>query len=109
MNHAAVPAWIEPMAATLTQERFTGNGWLFERKFDGTRLLAFKTGPDVRLFSRNHLQKDSPAVAASVAALDAHDAILGGELTWRDGALAYHVFDVVWLNGRDVTQLPLTG
>ena len=41
------PEWIEPMAATLTQERFTGPEWIFERKFDGIRLLAFKQGGDV--------------------------------------------------------------
>ena len=45
----APPDWITPMAATLTQERFTGPEWIFERKFDGIRLLAFKNGPDVRL------------------------------------------------------------
>ena len=39
-----VPDWLEPMAATLTQERFTGPEWIFERKFDGIRLLAFKHG-----------------------------------------------------------------
>ena len=38
----AFPDWLEPMAATLTQERFTGPEWIFERKFDGIRLLAFK-------------------------------------------------------------------
>ena len=46
------PDWIVPMAATLTQERFTGPDWVFERKFDGIRLLAFKQGGDVRLYSR---------------------------------------------------------
>ena len=46
------PEWLEPMAATLTQERFTGPEWLFERKFDGIRLLAFKQDHDVRLFYR---------------------------------------------------------
>jgi hypothetical protein len=45
------PDWIEPMAATLTQERFSGPEWIFERKFDGIRLLAFKQGDEVRLFS----------------------------------------------------------
>ena len=38
------PEWIVPMAATLTQERFTGPDWMFERKFDGIRLIAFKQG-----------------------------------------------------------------
>lgn len=36
-----MPDWLEPMAATLTEERFTGSDWLFERKFDGIRLLAY--------------------------------------------------------------------
>ena len=47
------PDWIQPMAATLTQERFTGPEWLFERKLDGIRLLAFKNGTDVRLLQRS--------------------------------------------------------
>ena len=45
-----MPDWLEPMAATLTQERFSGPDWLFERKFDGIRLLAYKRGADVRLY-----------------------------------------------------------
>ena len=48
------------MAATLTQERFSGPEWIFERKFDGIRLLAFKQGDDVRLFSRNRLPQTLP-------------------------------------------------
>ena len=48
------------MAATLTQERFTGPDWIFERKFDGIRLLAFKQGADVQLFSRNRLPQHLP-------------------------------------------------
>lgn len=43
---SAFPEWIEPMAATLTYERFTGPEWIFERKLDGIRLLAFKKGAD---------------------------------------------------------------
>jgi len=102
------PEWIVPMAATLTQARFTSDEWTFERKFDGIRLLAFKRGSEVRLFSRNRLEKDLPAVAAAIAALPVHDAILDGEMIWghRDGA--YHIFDITWLDGRDVTGLPLT-
>ena len=52
-----MPDWIEPMAATLTQERFTGADWTFERKFDGIRLIAFKQGADVRLYSRTRKPK----------------------------------------------------
>ena len=66
------------MAATLTQERFTGAEWLFERKYDGIRLIAYKKGRDVRLYSRNRLlQNDAyPAVVAAIAALPVRQAIL---------------------------------
>src|SRR5262245_10912226 len=99
------PEWLEPMAATLTAERFTGPEWLFERKLDGIRLLAYKDGDDVRLYSRNRLPQDVPAVAGAIRALPVRSAILDGEMTW--GRVAYHIFDVLWLDGRDVTRLPL--
>jgi bifunctional non-homologous end joining protein LigD len=94
------------MAATLTQERFTGPEWIFERKFDGIRLLAFKQGADVRLYSRNRLPQRLPAIAAAIGELPAHDLILDGEVTWGSTP-AYYVFDIMWLEGRGVTALPL--
>jgi DNA ligase D-like protein (predicted ligase) len=101
-----LPDWLEPMAATLTQERFSGDDWVFERKFDGIRLLAYKNGADVTLFSRNRLPQHLPHVAAAIAKLPVDDVILDGEVTW-DGHSGYHVFDILWLNGRAVTALPL--
>lgn len=103
---SSFPDWLEPMAATLTQDRFTGPEWIFERKYDGIRLLAFKQGKDVRLFSRNRLPQNIPGVAAAIAALPVRDAILDGEIDWGRGS-AYHIFDVLWLDGRSVTALPL--
>jgi bifunctional non-homologous end joining protein LigD len=103
----AFPDWVEPMAATLTQERFNGPEWIFERKLDGIRLIAFKRGPDVRLLSRNRLPQHLPAVAEAIASLSATDAILDGELTWGRGEVVYHVFDVMRLDGEDVTAQPL--
>lgn len=100
-----MPEWIEPMAATLTQERFTGPDWIFEQKLDGIRLVAFKRGADVRLYSRNHLPQDVPRVAAAIAALPVDDAILDGELLWD--ASGYHLFDVPWLDGHDLRDRPL--
>jgi len=100
-----LPDWLVPMAATLTQERFTGPDWIFERKFDGIRLLAYRDGADVRLYSRNQLPQQIPAVAAAIARLPVHDAILDGEITWDAGG--YHVFDLLWLDGRDLRPLPL--
>ena len=58
---AQMPDWLEPMAATLTQERFSSGDWLFERKFDGIRLLAYKRGSDVQLYSRNRLRRTAAA------------------------------------------------
>src|SRR5438876_734472 len=101
-----MPDWLEPMAATLTEDRFIGNDWLFERKFDGIRLLAYKRGADVQLYSRNRLPQNLPALARAIASLPVDEVILDGEVTW-DGRSGYHVFDILWLNGRAVTALPL--
>lgn len=95
------------MAATLTQERFSGPEWIFERKFDGIRLLAYKKDNDVQLFSRNHLPQNIPSVQQAIEKLPHHELILDGEITWRGGKTAYHVFDIMWLDGRNVTTLPL--
>ena len=101
------PEWLTPMAATLTQERFSGPEWIFERKFDGIRLLAYKKDGDVQLFSRNHLPQNLPAVQRVIEQLPHHELILDGEITWRGGKLEYHVFDIMWIDGRNVTELPL--
>jgi DNA ligase D-like protein (predicted ligase) len=100
------------MAATLTQARFSGPEWIFERKFDGIRLLAFRDGAGVRLLTRNRLPRELPAIAVALAGLPVRDAIVDGEATWDDaadgaGGLSYHLFDVLWLDGRDLRGLPL--
>ena len=101
-----MPEWLDPMAATLTQERFAGDDWLFERKFDGIRLLAFKDDGGVRLYSRNRLLQNLPPLEKAIAALPVADVILDGEVTW-DRQSGYHVFDILWLDGHSVTTLPL--
>jgi ATP-dependent DNA ligase len=100
------PDWIKPMAATLTEKRFTGAGWRFERKYDGIRVLAFKRGDEVRLLSRNRLPQTMPVVAEAIRALPVGELILDGEATWG-GGIGYHVFDVMWHDARDVTTLTL--
>ena len=118
MVPASFPEWVVPMAATLTDKRFTGPEWIFERKLDGIRLLAFKKGADVNLYSRNRLPQSSPPIATAIANLPHRELILDGEVTgiWgpastreadKPRGFAYHVFDVMWIDGRDVTQLPL--
>ena len=108
----AFPDWLEPMAATLTQERFTGPEWIFERKLDGIRMLAFKKGREVRLLSRNRLLQNAsyPSVVEAVANLPVREVILDGEATgvWgKERGVAYHLFDLLWLEGKDTTSHPL--
>ena len=102
------PEWVVPMAATLTQKRFTSPEWIFERKLDGIRLLAFKNGADVKLYSRNRLPQNYPAVADAVASLPIRRVIFDGEAAWDPTSrVAYHIFDILWLEDRPVMQLPL--
>ena len=95
------------MAATLTQERFTGAEWVFERKFDGIRLLAFRNASHVRLLSRNQLPQELPAVADAIRALPARNLILDGEMTWRSSSPSFYVFDILWLDDEDLRSSPL--
>jgi ATP-dependent DNA ligase len=58
------------------------------------------------LYSRNRLPQDLPALARVIANLPVDEVILDGEVTW-DRQSDYHVFDILWLNGRAVTALGL--
>jgi DNA ligase D-like protein (predicted ligase) len=100
------------MAATLTDKRFKDPAWTFERKLDGIRVLAYKNGAKVDLWSRNRLPltPNYPGVAEAIAKLRVDTLILDGEAAWAWGRLGkadYHVFDVLFLDGRDVRPLPL--
>jgi ATP-dependent DNA ligase len=106
MPPTAFPDWLDPMAATLTRKRFSGPDWIFERKYDGIRLLTFRQGGTVRLLSRNRLPQHQPAIEASVLSLPVREVILDGEMAWRGGN-AYHVFDILWLDGERLTPRPL--
>ena len=106
LKHMHFPEWVVPMAATLTDKRFTGPEWIFERKYDGIRLLAFRNGGTVNLFSRNHLLQHHPSISAAVGALDVDQTILDGEVDWGGRTVEYHVFDILWLNGRNLMPLP---
>jgi bifunctional non-homologous end joining protein LigD len=99
-------------------------GWLFERKLDGLRCLAVRNGGQVELWSRNHLPFTPrfPDIVAALAALPVDNFTIDGELVAFDGnrtsfALLQrpqsgsrpelHVFDLLYLLGRDTTVLPL--
>src|SRR6478672_1850641 len=76
------PGWMDPELATLTQDRFSDPAWIFERKLDGERCLAFRSGKPVRLMTRN--QKDDtstyPEITEALAAQRAGDFIIDGEI-----------------------------
>jgi bifunctional non-homologous end joining protein LigD len=94
------------MAATLTQERFVADDWTFERKHDGIRLMVFRDGDEVRMYSRTRREQDLPRIRDAVLALPVRQVILDGELTW-DRDSRYDVFDVLWLDGADLQPLTL--
>jgi len=101
------------MAATLTDKRFKDPAWTFERKLDGIRVLAYKNGKKVELWSRNRLPLTAnyPAAVEAIAKLPVQSVILDGEAAWAWGRLGkadYHVFDVLFLDGQDLRALPLS-
>ena len=59
-----MPEWVSPMLAVLTDQPFSDPRWIFERKLDGERCLAFRKGGQVRLMSRNRLVVSIAALAA---------------------------------------------
>ena len=108
--------WIEPMAATLTDARFDDDGWIFEQKLDGIRYLAFVSGDDAKLLTRNRIRHRHPAVEAALAAQTVTDFVVDGEMVgerragspWGTGEdQRYASFDLLRLEGHDVTTLPL--
>ena len=120
-----VAGWIDPMLATLVDSLTDSSGWVFERKLDGIRALAYRSGERVRLYSRNKLPlEDSfPSVVDALERLRGPDFVLDGEvvavaggkiggfeaLQQRTGRtpLRYYIFDVLSLDGNDVRPLPL--
>jgi bifunctional non-homologous end joining protein LigD len=129
-----LPAWVEPELATLTHDKFSDPGWVYERKFDGERCLAYSGAGQIQLMTRNRQQVNStyPELAEALAAQRATGFIIDGEvvafvgrttsfarLQQRLGVrhpdaelrrrvpVCYYLFDVLYADGRDVRQLPL--
>ncbi len=123
------PAWLDPELATLTQERFSDPAWIFERKLDGERCLAFRAGPQVRLMTRNQKKDTStyPEIADALAAQQADDFIVEGEIVAFEDSQTrfsrlqqrlgvrhpepallaevpayFYLFDMLWADGRDI-------
>ena len=129
-----MPGWTEPMLATLTDERFSSAEWIFERKLDGERCLAFKSRNRVALFSRNRTRLNAtyPELVDALKSQAPARCIADGEIVAFDGnltsfarlqkrmgvddpdkarkigvAVYLYLFDLLYLDGYDTTGLRL--
>jgi bifunctional non-homologous end joining protein LigD len=112
------------MLATLVRAPFHKPGWVYEEKYDGIRILAYKEGSRVRLVSRNEIDRTSgfPGIADAVRALKPATLLLDGEVVVFDrkkvsrfqllqkgkGHAAYAVFDCLYRAGKDLRREPLS-
>jgi bifunctional non-homologous end joining protein LigD len=134
LRKTSEPSWVEPMLATLTKSYFSDEGWMFERKLDGERCLAFRDGGRVRLLSRNRKEINVayPELVETLEAARSSHFIADGEVVAFEGdvtsfarlqnrmhvstaeearnsgiAIYYYLFDLVYLDGYDTTKLAL--
>src|ERR1700676_3387467 len=119
-----IPFRVKPMLATLISKPFHELGWVYEEKYDGYRLLAYKEGERVTLLSRNAKDKTAAfsSIAAAIAGLPAYTLLLDGEAVAFDRHglsrfqllqqghhnIKFAAFDCLYENGRDLRAEPLT-
>lgn len=124
----ALPAFVPPCLASLSDKAPASAGWLHEIKFDGYRLQARLDRGKVKLLTRSGLDWTAkfPGVAAAIAKLPAKSALIDGEVvvegedgvssfsllqqTLKEGPqerMVFYVFDLMHLDGVDLTPLPL--
>ena len=82
------PQWAAPMLAVLTEERFSSEEWIFERKLDGQRCLAFRRATDRRLLSRRQqpLNDTYPELVEALLGQACDDFVVNGEVVAFEGA-----------------------
>ncbi|HEX6576151.1 MAG TPA: DNA ligase D, partial [Gemmatimonadaceae bacterium] len=80
------PRKVEPMHAESVEDAFTKDGWIFELKLDGYRLIAAKQGSDALLLTRNGNDYTDvfPEVARAIKALPVESCIIDGEVVVND-------------------------
>jgi bifunctional non-homologous end joining protein LigD len=123
---AKFPTTLKPMLAVLISEPFDKAGWVFEVKWDGYRAIAFLKKNKVELKSRNDKSFNDKfyPITKALTELDLN-AVLDGEIVvvnqqgisdfgnlqnWRseaDGELYYYIFDILWIDSKDLTRIPL--
>ena len=122
---AAPPRAAGAMKAVLTDERFSDPNWMFERKLDGIRCVAIRSGDNVELLSRNDLRQNAryPELVEALEAEACREFAIDGEVVAFEGSetsfarlverqqhwvrVFLYVFDILWLEGHDVRPLPL--
>jgi bifunctional non-homologous end joining protein LigD len=134
LHDEPVPDWQAPTLATLTDKRFSDPRWIFERKFDGMRCLAFRDGDRVRLLSRNRqpLNGTYPELVDALGAQHTTRFVVDGEVVAFEGRrtsfarlqsrlgitnpdvaraspvrVFYYLFDLLHLDGQSTTEVPL--
>ena len=124
---SAIPKDLKPMLASVTEQPFNSEEWQFEIKWDGYRALAYLNNGKVQLRSRNNLSFDQKYVAVFEALKQwPINAVIDGEIIvlnedgkadfkslqdWQlapTGHLVYYIFDIIWLDGISLVNLPLT-
>lgn len=127
------PAWTQPMLAVLTHDQFSDDNWIFERKLDGVRCLAFRKGNTTKLMSRNRnkMNVTYPEIVDALSKQKADDFIVDGEIVAFEGsrtsfsrlqdrigihrekearasktAVYFYVFDILHVAGHDTSKLP---
>lgn len=124
-HKSAMPKDVIPMLATLVNEPFDNENWIFEIKWDGYRAVAYCNGKKVELISRNltsftekyfpvtdefKQQKLKAVFDGEIIAVDDRGlAVFQSLQNWQNTPvhLQYSVFDILWLEGYDLTQVPL--
>ena len=128
------PDWMEPMLATLTTDYFSDRDWIFERKFDGERCIAFRNRENTRLRTRNDkaLNSTYPEIFDAIQGQEADNFVIDGEIVAFEGPVTsfsrlqerlqikdrreaeespvpvfYYIFDLMYLEGYDICTLPL--
>jgi bifunctional non-homologous end joining protein LigD len=121
-------AFVEPMKAVLVDDLPQGEDWVYELKFDGVRALAIKKGKSIELISRTgkDFTGKFPEIVDALEDLRCKETVLDGEIVALDEegrssfqllqarelggerpAIFYYVFDVIQLDGKDLTGVPL--
>ena len=112
------------MLATLVAKPFTRPNWVFEEKYDGVRMVAYKEGEKVSLISRNAIERSAryPEIAAEIKKLKPKTLVLDGEVVVFDakrvsrfallqqgkGQPQYAIFDCLYVDGKDLRSEELS-